>query len=87
MTEPVLVAVDDDPAAAALLEQELHKRYGADYRVVCERSAEAALLALREARDRGEPVALLLADLTLPGTTGVEFLGRAHELTRGRAGW
>jgi len=53
VTRPVLLAVDDEPAAAALVEQELGKRYGADYRVVCERSPVAALRALEDARDRG----------------------------------
>jgi len=83
VTRPVLLAVDDEPAAAALVELELRKRYGADYRVVCERSPQAALLALEDARDRGEQVAVLLADLSMPEMTGLEFLCRAHELHPG----
>ena len=83
MIRPVLLAVDDEPAAAALVEQELGKRYGADYRVVCERSPQAALLALEGARDRGEQVAVLLADLSMPEMPGLEFLCRAHELHPG----
>ncbi|HVD27017.1 MAG TPA: FAD-dependent oxidoreductase [Mycobacteriales bacterium] len=83
MTRPVLLAVDDEPAAAALVAEELRKRYGTDYRVVCERSARAALLALEAARDSGEPVALLLADLSMPEMTGLDFLCRAHGLHPG----
>src|SRR5215212_5748945 len=83
VTRPVLLAVDDEPVAAALVEQELGKRYGADYRVVCERSPQAALLALEEARARGEHVAVVLADLSMPGMSGPEFLCRAHELHPG----
>jgi len=79
-TRPVLVAVDDDPDAAALVGAELRKRYGADYRVVCERSPRAALSALESARGSGEPVALLLADLWMPEMAGLDFLRQAHDL-------
>jgi thioredoxin reductase (NADPH) len=82
VTGPVLLAVDDGPELP-LLERELRKRYGVDYRVVCERSPEAALRTLQAARDRGDEVALLLADLSMSGLTGVEFLGRAHDLHPG----
>jgi thioredoxin reductase (NADPH) len=80
VTRPVLLAVDDETGAFALVGMELRKRYGADYRVVCEQSARAALRVLEAARDSGEQVALLLADLTMPEMTGLEFLSRAHEL-------
>jgi thioredoxin reductase (NADPH) len=80
MTRPVLLAVDDDAAAVALLGAELSKRYGVDYRVVCERSAAAALRELEAARDGGEQVALLLAYLVMAEMTGLEFLCRAHTL-------
>jgi hypothetical protein len=39
MVRPVLLAVDDDPAARSSIEAELRKRYGADYEVICEGSA------------------------------------------------
>jgi hypothetical protein len=54
MTRPVLLAVSDEVAALALVDGELRKRYGGDYRVVCEQSARAALWALEAARDSGE---------------------------------
>jgi hypothetical protein len=38
MVRPVLLAVDDDPAARSSIEAELRKRYGADYEVICEGS-------------------------------------------------
>ena len=80
MTRPVLLAVSDEAAALALVDGELRKRYGGDYRVVCEQSARAALWALEAARDSGEQVALLLADLAMPEMTGLDFLCRAHGL-------
>jgi hypothetical protein len=41
---PTLLAVDDEPEELVSLERELEKRYGADYRAVCEDSAEAVPL-------------------------------------------
>ena len=42
-SRPILLAVDDDEADLRRISRELHKRYGEDYRVVCQRSTEAAL--------------------------------------------
>jgi threonine dehydratase len=46
MVRPVLLAVDDEPAARGSIEKELRKRYGADHEVICEGSGAAALGAL-----------------------------------------
>ncbi len=80
MSAPVLMVVDDDPVALGLLRQELAKRYGADYRVVCTGEAEAGLRALEELLADGGRVALVLADQWMPAMTGVQFLTRAHLL-------
>ncbi len=79
-TNPVLVAIDDDPDALARIEQELLKRYGADYRVVCESSPETGLKALRQLKAAGDEVAVALTDQWMPGMNGTEFLSRAHQL-------
>jgi thioredoxin reductase (NADPH) len=80
MLRPVLLAVDDEPAALSTIEGELRKRYGADYEVICEGSAAAALGALEQVRSRGGKVALVLADLWMPDMTGIELLTKAHRL-------
>lgn len=80
MTTPVVVVVDDDAAALALVETELRKRYGADYEVVATTSPETALEALRELRELERPVALVLADLTMPGMAGIDLLTAARDL-------
>jgi thioredoxin reductase (NADPH) len=74
------VAVDDEPQALARIDRELRKRYEADYRVVCEVSSEAGLVRLRDLKAAREGVAVALADQRMPGSTGVEFLSRAHQL-------
>ena len=80
MDRPVLMAVDDDPGALRPVEDELRKRYGADYDVRCLTSPEAALRELAAIRTDGGEVALVLADQWMPGMTGIEFLDRVGEL-------
>jgi thioredoxin reductase (NADPH) len=80
LTRPVLVAIDDDPGDLAHIEQELRKRYGEDYRVVCEASTEAGLEALRRLEAAGDEVAVVLANQWMPGMNGTEFLSRAHQI-------
>jgi thioredoxin reductase (NADPH) len=80
MSRPVLMAVDDDPAALGALEQELRKRYGADYQVACEVDPRAALQALERVQVDGRQVALVLADQWMPAMTGVQLLARARGL-------
>jgi thioredoxin reductase (NADPH) len=80
MVRPVLLAVDDEPAARSSIEAELRKRYEADYEVICEGSGAAALGALEQVKARGGKVALVLADLWMPDMTGIELLTRVHAL-------
>lgn len=42
-SKPVLLVVDDEAEALRKIEHELRERYGSDYRVVGESSAEASL--------------------------------------------
>ena len=76
----MLLAVDDDPDALGKIEHELLGRYGSDYRVVCESSAEAGLRKLRGFREAGEDVAVVLADHWMPGLSGTDFLTRVREI-------
>src|SRR4029450_4688262 len=80
---PVLFVVDADPQARAVTESALARRFGTDYQVVTADAPHAGLDALARLAGRGAQVALLAADLHLPGMDGVEFLGRAHLLHTG----
>ena len=80
MPAPVLLAVEDDPAALGDVERELRDRYGRSYRVVCTCSPDEALATLTRLSDAGEEVALVLAAQWLPGTTGSELLGHVRAL-------
>jgi CheY-like chemotaxis protein len=79
-SQPVLLAVDDDPRSLGKTGRELRKRYGEDYRIVCEGSAEAGMRRLRELKAADEEVAVVLADQWMPGMSGTEFLGRVRRL-------
>lgn len=78
--QPVLLVVDDDPAALRTIGHELSKRYAGDYRVVSEGSAAAGARALRALHGAGEDVAVVLAAHRLAETTGAEFLAQARQL-------
>jgi CheY-like chemotaxis protein len=63
-------------------EAALVRRFEPDYRVVSADSPTTGLAALERLASDGEDVALIAADLRLPGMDGVAFLERAHELHR-----
>jgi thioredoxin reductase (NADPH) len=80
---PVLVVVDADRQARMTTEAALVRRFEPDYRVVTADSATAGLGALQRLASDGEDVALIAADLGLPGMDALAFLEQANELHRG----
>ena len=80
MDKPVLLIVEHNPENLERIERELRKRYGEDYRVVCESSTEGGMRRLRECEAAGEDVALVLADQWVPQMTGAEFLARTRNI-------
>jgi thioredoxin reductase (NADPH) len=78
--KPNIMLVDDDEQDLNSISRELHKRYGTDYDIICEKSAQAALYRLEALNAADAQVAVILADLWMPEMTGVEFLNQAHEL-------
>src|SRR6266540_3532351 len=80
MTQPVLVAVDDDGDVLAALQAALARRYGTDYQVLAERSAAAGLQTLERLRRQDVAVALIIADQWMPYMTGLDLLARARQL-------
>jgi thioredoxin reductase (NADPH) len=78
--KPVLLTVDDEPDVLRAVRRDLVRHFAQDYRVLAASSGEEALDALRELRDRGDRVALLLVDQRMPGLSGVELLEKAMVL-------
>jgi thioredoxin reductase (NADPH) len=74
------MVVDGNEQELARTVAELDRRYGCDYRIVSERSANVALARLEATRAANEAVAVVLADPWLPELTGEEFLARVRDL-------
>jgi thioredoxin reductase (NADPH) len=80
MEQPVILAVDDDPAVLSAVARDLRHEYGEQYRVMRADSGVAALELVRQLKLRNTPVALFLVDQRMPLMSGVEFLAEAVEL-------
>jgi len=78
--KPVILAVDDDADVLRLIKSDLRRQYGHDYRILSAEGGEPALDALRQLKERAEPVALLVVDQRMPGMGGVDFLEQAIKL-------
>jgi thioredoxin reductase (NADPH) len=76
--KPVVLAVDTAETFCEV-ERELRSRYGDDYRIVCEHSAEAGMRRLEKLKGANEEVALVLAEQWMVGMQGVEFLARTRK--------
>jgi thioredoxin reductase (NADPH) len=76
---PLITAVDDDRRSLDRIERAL-QRFGADYRVRGETGVDALLTTLEEAREREEPVALVLVSERLAGSLDHEVLARVRAL-------
>jgi thioredoxin reductase (NADPH) len=78
--DPVVLIVESVPAARRALERVLGRRFGGDYRVLTADSPAAALELLTELAGAQRQVALVMADMWLPGSTGVALLAQVRDL-------
>jgi thioredoxin reductase (NADPH) len=79
-TKPIILSVDDDPSVLSAISRDLRRQYGEHFRVLRADSGATALEAVRELKQRNDPVALFLADQRMPHMSGVEFLAQATRL-------
>src|ERR1700754_3103141 len=77
---PAIVAVDDEPAVLAAVARDLRRGFGERYRILRAGSGADALELLTELRQRGDQVALLIADQRMPGMEGTEYLVQARTI-------
>jgi thioredoxin reductase (NADPH) len=79
-TRPLLLAVDVDAPELDRIEGELQRAFGSDFRVRGELSATDATAVLRGAHERGDPVAVVLVDDSLPEQQRADLLGLVRSL-------
>jgi len=80
MEKPIVFLVAGEASLLETLEADLARRFGHDCEIRCARDAGDALAELGELAERAAPVALLIVDRDLPGTTGIDLLTRARAL-------
>ncbi|MFO7662209.1 MAG: FAD-dependent oxidoreductase [Chloroflexota bacterium] len=80
MVKPVILTLDDEPQVLNAIARDLRAHFRNEYRIVSAGSGKDALDALRQLKQRGTPVALLLVDQRMPEMNGVEFLGEAQKI-------
>jgi thioredoxin reductase (NADPH) len=80
MSDPVLVAVEEDADALRDIERELRDRYARHYEVLCMRSSREARARLEELAGAGRQVALVLAGHSNSEMGGSELLDQARNL-------
>ncbi|MGH3303462.1 MAG: hypothetical protein ACRDOK_17640, partial [Streptosporangiaceae bacterium] len=78
VAQPVFLVVDEDPAAVQMLVGDLERRFQADFRVMGETSARAALERLGALRQLGEQVAVIICAEALGAMPGSELLARSR---------
>ncbi len=79
MKKPIIFLIDDDPAVLKSVLRDIRAQYRKDYRIMSTQSANEALEALKELKNKGEIVAMFLSDQRMPEMLGVEFLEQARE--------
>lgn len=80
MATPIILTVDDEPTVLNAVERDLRRHYRSDYRVLKAGSGAEALDAVRQLKQRNDPLALFLVDQRMPEMSGTEFLTEARKL-------
>ncbi|GAB2765478.1 FAD-dependent oxidoreductase [Rhabdobacter roseus] len=80
MKQPIILAVDDDNQVLRALARDLRNNYRKEYRIMNTASAEEALAALKELKQKNETVALFISDQRMPEMLGVDYLTEAKKI-------
>lgn len=80
MATPAILILDDEPQVLNAVERDLRQHYRRDYRIVKSTDGNEALEAVKQLKQRNDPVALFLVDQRMPNMSGTDFLGEATKL-------
>lgn len=79
MNEPIIFSIDDDVQVLRALNRDLKAQYRKEYKILSTSSVQEALDSLLELKNKGETIALFIADQRMPEMDGVSFLVKATE--------
>ncbi len=79
-SKPIILTVDDEPQVLNAIERDLRRHYRNEYRIIKVGSGAEAVEVVVQLKQRGDPVALFLADQRMPHLSGTEFLAEARKL-------
>jgi len=80
MNNPIIFLIAHERSVLEALHRDIHKRFGNDYRILCESEPNSALAKLNMWATERELLALIIADQRMPEMSGVDFLVEAHKL-------
>jgi thioredoxin reductase (NADPH) len=80
MAKPIIITVDDEPQVLNAINRDLRRYYRSEYRLVKAGSGHEGLEAVRQLKQRNDPIALFLVDQRMPQQSGTEFLAEALKL-------
>lgn len=79
MAKPVILTVDDEPEVLNMINRDLRRHFGKEYRIIKASSGQEALDTAKQLKTRNEPVALMVSDQRMPQMSGTEFLRDAMQ--------
>ncbi|QNF34798.1 FAD-dependent oxidoreductase [Adhaeribacter swui] len=79
MNEPIIFSIDDDVQVLRALNRDLKAQYRKEYKILSTPSVQEALDSLLELKNKGETIAMFIADQRMPEMDGVSFLVKATE--------
>ncbi len=80
MSEPIIFCVDDDPQVLRAIRRDIKTKYRKEYKVLSTEVVAEALQSLHGLKNKGETIALFIADQRMPNMDGVSFLVKAKEV-------
>ncbi len=79
--KPIILCVDDVKEVLDTLDEQLNAHLGKQFTIECCLSGEEALEVMEDSLRKGKEIAVLIADVIMPGMKGDELLIRAHNLS------
>ena len=79
-SKPIILTVDDEPQVLNAIDRDLRRHYRNEYRIIKVGSGAGSGRGWwSSSSERGDPVALFLADQRMPDLSGTEFLAEARQ--------